>query len=96
MNSLSDSDVRKIAMLAQIAIKDEDLPHMKQQLQSTFDILNTLQSVDTSGVEPMSNPFDAIQRLREDVITESDHRDEYQKIAPAVENGLYVVPKVIE
>ena len=57
---------------------------------------DTLQSVDTRGVAPLSNPMDAIQRLRDDAVTEKDHREEYQAIAPAVENGLYLVPKVID
>ncbi len=55
-----------------------------------------MQAVDTSGVEPLAHPLEATQRLRPDAVTETDHRDAYQTIAPAVEEGLYLVPKVIE
>ena len=55
-----------------------------------------MQAVDTTGIEPLAHPLEASQRLRADVVTESNHREAYQSIAPAVENGLYLVPKVIE
>jgi aspartyl-tRNA(Asn)/glutamyl-tRNA(Gln) amidotransferase subunit C len=59
-------------------------------------MVDTLQAVDTSGIEPMANPLDATQRLRADVVSEENQRERFQAIAPASENGLYLVPKVIE
>ncbi|MEG7168327.1 Asp-tRNA(Asn)/Glu-tRNA(Gln) amidotransferase subunit GatC, partial [Pseudomonas aeruginosa] len=59
-------------------------------------LIDQMQAVDTSGVEPLAHPLEATQRLRPDAVTETDHRDAYQTIAPAVEEGMYLVPKVIE
>lgn len=96
MSQLDISAIRRIAELSQIEIKESDIPALKEKLEATLDILNTLQSVDTNGIEPMSDPFDRWQKCREDIVIETNHRDEYQSIAPSVEDGLYLVPKVIE
>jgi aspartyl-tRNA(Asn)/glutamyl-tRNA(Gln) amidotransferase subunit C len=69
---------------------------MQQQLNGILAMVDRMQSVDTQGVEPMSHPQEAMQRLREDRVTERDERAAFQEIAPAVEDGLYLVPRVIE
>ena len=69
---------------------------MLAQLNDVFGVIEKLQSVDTTGVEPMTHARDLVLRLREDVVTESDRRDDYQASAPAVQDGLYLVPQVIE
>lgn len=96
MSQLKASDIKRIATLSQIAISDDELPMIEEKLESTLAILNQLQNVDTTNVEPMSDPFDRTQPFREDIVTESNHRDDYQVVAPSVEKGLYLVPKVIE
>ncbi|MDX2219015.1 MAG: Asp-tRNA(Asn)/Glu-tRNA(Gln) amidotransferase subunit GatC [Burkholderiales bacterium] len=98
--SLSDADVRRIAHLARLALSDTegdtDVEAARGQLNGIFAMIETLRAVDTTGVAPMSHAVDMSQPLRPDVVTEPDLRDKYQAIAPAVENGLYLVPKVIE
>ena len=94
--ALERSDVEKIAHLARLGLNDADLPRTTEALNSSLGLIDQLQAVDTSGIEPLAHPLEASQRLRADVVTESNHREAYQSIAPAVENGLYLVPKVIE
>ena len=94
--SLSDADVRRIAHLARLAVSDAEVVSAGGQLNGILDMVETLRAVDTSGVEPMAHAVDMGQRLREDTVTETDRRAAYQRIAPAVEDGLYLVPKVIE
>jgi aspartyl-tRNA(Asn)/glutamyl-tRNA(Gln) amidotransferase subunit C len=94
--SLSLDDVKRIALLARIAIDEGEGQQVLAQLQSIFGLIEELQAVDTAGVEPMSHAQDVVQRLRPDQVTEGDQRQLYQSIAPQVENGLYLVPKVIE
>ncbi|MEZ5538256.1 MAG: Asp-tRNA(Asn)/Glu-tRNA(Gln) amidotransferase subunit GatC [Thiolinea sp.] len=94
--SVSEDEVRKVSHLAQLAILDENVPVYAQKLSGILDMVDQLNAVDTSGVEPLANPLDSVQRLREDVVTETNQRDKYQAIAPEVEQGLYLVPKVIE
>ena len=96
MSQLKASDIKRIAQLSQIVISDDEVPMIEEKLESTLAILNQLQNVDTTNVEPMSDPFDRTQPFREDIVTESNHRDDYQVVAPSVEKGLYLVPKVIE
>ena len=69
---------------------------MLAQLGGVFQLIEQMQAVDTSGIEPMSHALDVVQRLREDIVTESDQHEMFQAIAPQVEGGLYLVPKVIE
>ena len=98
--SLSPDDVARIARLARIAISPEESPEVLARLNRVLALVDEMRSVDTTGVEPMSHALEAHmstgQRLRPDEVTEPDRRDLYQSVAPAVEQGLYLVPKVIE
>ena len=94
--ALERSDVEKIAHLARLGLNDADLPRTTEALNSILGLIDQMQAVDTTGIEPLAHPLQASQRLRADVVTETNHREAYQAIAPAVENGLYLVPKVIE
>ncbi len=95
-SSISSEDIKKIAELAKIRIDGDDLADVSRRLTSILAMVDALQAADTADVEAMANPLDATQRLRPDAITEGDRRAAFQAIAPAVENGLYLVPKVIE
>ncbi|MBE0620108.1 MAG: Asp-tRNA(Asn)/Glu-tRNA(Gln) amidotransferase subunit GatC [Burkholderiales bacterium] len=94
--SLSMPEVKRIAWLARIEISDAEAAAAQGQLNDIFKLIEQMQSVDTEGVEPMAHGQDVVQRLREDRVTEIDQHALYQSIAPQVENGLYLVPKVIE
>jgi aspartyl-tRNA(Asn)/glutamyl-tRNA(Gln) amidotransferase subunit C len=94
--SLDKTQVEKIAHLARLQIDPADVPAYATNLSNILELVEQMDAVDTEGVNPMAHPTDAVQRLREDVVTESDQRDQFQAIAPQVENGLYLVPKVIE
>lgn len=94
--ALDRSDVEKIAHLARLGLNDADIPRTTEALNSILGLIDQMQAVDTTGIEPLAHPLEASQRLRADVVTETNHREAYQSIAPAVENGLYLVPKVIE
>ena len=93
---LSLQDVKRVAMLARIAVSDSEAAGYQQQLNGIFSLIEQMQAVDTRGVEPMSHAQDVYQRLRADVVTETDQREKFQAIAPQVEAGLYLVPQVIE
>lgn len=94
--ALSAQDVQRIATLARIELSDAELPQLLDELNAVFTLIGKLQAVDTSGVEPMAHAQASQLRLRPDVVTELDRRDDYQQVAPAVEAGLYLVPRVIE
>ncbi len=94
--AIEQDEIEKIAELARIRIADDQVGEVTARITRILDMVDQLQAVDTSSVEPMANPLDATQRLRADEVTESNRRDAFQAIAPAVENGLYLVPKVIE
>ena len=94
--SLDKDQVRHIAMLARLKLTDDEYAESVEKLSKIVDFVDQLSQADTSGVVPMAHPLDAAQRLRPDVVTETDERDHYQQNAPAVEGGLYLVPKVIE
>ena len=94
--SLDKTQVEKIAHLARLEIDPADVTEYATNLSNILDLVEQMDAVDTEGVDPMAHPTDAVQRLREDVVTEHDQRDQFQAIAPQVENGLYLVPKVIE
>ena len=83
-------------MLARLEVAADESADMVDKLSRIVDFVDQLSQADTSGVVPMAHPLDAVQRLRPDVVTESDERDRYQQNAPAVADGLYLVPKVIE
>lgn len=90
------SIVASIAALAQLQIEAEDLQENIDSMSNILALVEQMQSVDTSAIEPMANPIDAVQTLRLDEVTESNRREEFQSIAPATEAGFYLVPKVIE
>ncbi len=94
--SLDKNDVEKIAHLARIAIADEDIPGYAQSLSSILQLVEQMDAVDTENVLPMAHPQDAYQRLREDVVTEENQREHFQQITENVENGLYLVPRVLD
>jgi aspartyl-tRNA(Asn)/glutamyl-tRNA(Gln) amidotransferase subunit C len=94
--SLTPDQLQRIALLARIDVSAEEAQGVAERLNRVLGMIDQLQSVDTQGIEPMSHALDVVQRLRPDAVTESDRRDDYQKGAPAVEQGLYLVPKVIE
>jgi len=94
--SFSPDDVKRIARLARIETSDAEAQATQAQLNSIFDLIATMQAVDTAGIAPMAHAQEVYQRLREDVVSETDHHTAFQAIAPAVENSLYLVPKVIE
>jgi aspartyl-tRNA(Asn)/glutamyl-tRNA(Gln) amidotransferase subunit C len=94
--SLEKSDVEKIAHLARLAIDEKDVPEYAKNLSNILDLVEQMSSVNTDDVTPMAHPLDATQRLRPDEVTETNQRDHFQKVAPNVEDGLYLVPKVIE
>lgn len=94
--SLDNDDVKKIAHLARLALSEQESKDFTGSLSQILGLIEQMQSVDTTGVEPMAHPSDAALRLREDVVKEKDQREEFQKLAPATEAGLYLVPKVIE
>ncbi|MEC8859805.1 MAG: Asp-tRNA(Asn)/Glu-tRNA(Gln) amidotransferase subunit GatC [Pseudomonadota bacterium] len=94
--ALDNTDVEKIAHLARLQIKQPDIDEVTSRISNILTMIDQMQSIDTSAVTPMAHPFDATQRLRPDLVTETNQRDRLQQIAPATENGLYLVPKVIE
>ncbi|MDM8548142.1 Asp-tRNA(Asn)/Glu-tRNA(Gln) amidotransferase subunit GatC [Candidatus Venteria ishoeyi] len=94
--SLDKAAVEKIAHLARISLSAEDVPHYTQDLSNILDLVEQMSQVDTSDITPMAHPLDANARLREDEVKETDQRQAFQSIAPQVEAGVYLVPKVIE
>lgn len=94
--SLDKSDVMKIAHLARINIEDKDAEEYLVNLTSILDLVDQMQAVDTSNVEPLSHPMDSVQRLRADDVSESNQRELLQSVAPSVEDGLFLVPKIID
>ena len=94
--ALSLNDINRIAQLARVEVTQAEAEQVLSQLQAIFALIEELQSADTRGIEPMSHGQDVTLRLREDQVTERDQHDLFQTIAPQVEAGLYLVPKVIE
>lgn len=94
--SLDRSDVERIAHLARMALDESQADAYAKDLSNILGLVEQLESADTDDVEPMAHPLHMIQRLRADVVTESNHREENQSIAPSVEAGLFLVPRVIE
>lgn len=93
---LSLEEIRRIGDLARLELSATELAAMQQELNGILALVDQMAAVDTEGVEPMSHPQAAMQRLREDEVSEADQREGFQAIAPQVEDGLYLVPKVIE
>lgn len=98
--SLNAQDIERIARLARLELHPEESERMLAQINGFFDIVEKMRAVDTTGVEPLTHPVAAVQevqlRLRDDVASEPDQREANQRSAPAVERGLFLVPKVIE
>ena len=93
---LSRDDIHRIAELARIEVSEEGVAALQHDLNGIFDLIEQMRAVDTTGVEPMAHAIDLTQRLREDRVTETDQHELFQSAAPRVEDGLYLVPKVIE
>lgn len=93
---LDKATVEKIAHLARLSIDERDIPQYMHDLSNILELVNQMNSVDTTNVTPMAHPLDMPQRLRSDRVTEVDQREALQSIAPQVERGLYLVPKVID
>ena len=99
--SLELSDVKRLAILAQLELTPDQAVRTLAKLNGIFGLVEQMRGIDTSGVLPLNHPIAAIRpdlalRLRDDVVTETDHRNEYQKNAPATQDGLYLVPKVLD
>jgi aspartyl-tRNA(Asn)/glutamyl-tRNA(Gln) amidotransferase subunit C len=94
--SLDTTQVKKIAHLARLRISAEEAEHYARELSRILGLIEQMNAVDTSGVQPMAHPSESPLRLRADEVSEVDKREKFQAIAPAVEAGLYLVPKVIE
>lgn len=95
-NALSAADINKIAKLAHLQITDDECQRYAASLNNILSMMDHLQTLDTTGVEPLKSPFDIAQPLRDDVPTEPNRREAYQAVAPATQDGLYLVPKVID
>jgi aspartyl-tRNA(Asn)/glutamyl-tRNA(Gln) amidotransferase subunit C len=98
--SLQSEDISRIASLARLSLTSEQSERMLTQINGFFDLVEQMRSVDTTGIEPLAHPVAAMQdialRLRDDVASEPNHREDNQRSAPAVERGLFLVPRVIE
>jgi aspartyl-tRNA(Asn)/glutamyl-tRNA(Gln) amidotransferase subunit C len=94
--ALTENDLRRLARLARIRVEGDEAGPLLAQLSGILGLIDQLQAVDTRGVEPLSHALELQQRLRQDTVTETDSREQFQAVAPQVEAGLYLVPKVIE
>ena len=94
--SVTSNDIEKVAKLARIQITEEHIPEVTNSINDVLGLIDKMSSVDTSSVEPLANPHDAVQTLRTDEVTAINERDKLLSNAPASEEGLFLVPKVIE
>ncbi|MCB1898209.1 Asp-tRNA(Asn)/Glu-tRNA(Gln) amidotransferase subunit GatC [Cognatazoarcus halotolerans] len=94
--SLDQDQIKHIARLARIELSPGETGPTLDKLNGVFALIEQMQAVDTTGVEPMSHPQDVSQRLRQDAVSETDRHEAFQRIAPQTEAGLYLVPRVIE
>ncbi len=94
--ALTSKDIDKAARLAKLNIADEHHDGLLHELENIVALVDQLKTVDTSNIKPLSHPLDQSQPLRHDTVTQSNQRDRFQQLAPKVENGFYLVPKVIE
>lgn len=94
--ALTAADVERIAHLARIEITPAEATEVRRKLDSIFELIEKMRAVDTTGIVPMAHAQDVVLPLREDAVTETDRREIYQSVAPAVQDGLYLVPKVVE
>ena len=93
---VTEEVVRNIAELVQLKVDDADLKQLAEGMKSILALADQMQAINTEGVEPVSNPLDASQRLRPDAVTEKNQRELFQSLAPATEAGLYLVPRVVD
>ncbi len=94
--AIEQDEIENIAALARIRIGEDQIGEVTERIAEILGMVDQLAAADTADVEPMANPLDAVQQLRADEVTELNRREAFQAIAPAVEDGLYLVPKVIE
>lgn len=94
--SFEPEDIRKIAHLARLTLPEDDIPRITEKMSQVIDLVDQINSADTSGIEPMAHPLGMVQRRRPDEVTEANIREEVQGLAPSAEAGLYLVPKVID
>ncbi|MDG6777505.1 Asp-tRNA(Asn)/Glu-tRNA(Gln) amidotransferase subunit GatC [Thiomicrorhabdus sp. zzn3] len=94
--SLGKTEVEYISRLAAIAVDENEVEQVAGKLSNILDLFKQMEAADTANVEPMAHPLDQVQRLRPDVITETDEHEKLQSVAPAAQDGLYLVPQVIE
>lgn len=94
--ALTPEEIRKIATLAKLHINEDEVVHYQQDLSRILEFVEQMNEADVDDIEPMAHPQELVQRLRIDQVAESDQRDKFQSIAPATQDGLYLVPKVIE
>jgi aspartyl-tRNA(Asn)/glutamyl-tRNA(Gln) amidotransferase subunit C len=94
--SVDAQEIAQLAKLARISIADSETVELSQRIGDILNMVDVMQAVDTKNIAPMANPHDAIQRLRADQVSESNQREHFQAIAPQTEDGLYLVPQVIE
>ena len=94
--SINNDDVQKIANLARLAIEPEQLETYTRNLSGILDLVEQMNQVDTAGIDAMAHPRDSKLRLRDDIVTEENQREKFMDLAPATENGLFLVPKVLD
>lgn len=94
--AIDRSDVEKIAELARLGVSNDEIASLSTDLSNILRLVEQMNGVDTTGVEPMAHPLQMAQRLRSDQVTEANQREQFQAIAPETSNGLYLVPKVVE
>ncbi len=94
--AIEKQTVLDIARLARLQIDDADCSKYASELSNILELVEQMSSINTEGIEPMTHPFDASLRMREDTVSEENQREHFQEIAPNVEQGLYLVPKVID
>lgn len=94
--TVGPTEIERLAQLARIRIAPEQVAAVADRISDIIGMIDQMQAVDTRNVPPMANPHDAVQRLRPDEVTETDQRELFQALAPLAEDGLYLVPKVIE
>lgn len=96
MTTLTAKDVQKISELAKLSIPENNLSHITKDLENILNLVEKMNRVDTSLIKPLAHPVDTCQPLRADEVSETNQRDLFQKNAPSVESGLYIVPKFVE
>ncbi len=94
--SLTRDSVKNVAKLARLGLTEVETDHTLEQLKSILGLINRMQKVDTTGIEPLAHPLELNQKLRIDQVDESSQREKYQSVAPEISSGLYLVPRVIE